>query len=246
MADEFDEPDHIDDSQPIWDTPGDDEALQYALSDDDPPRQRRTRLLLGAVCVAVGLLVAALAVNAASSDDGGGSSKDADKATTTTDASNGGSKTSVASATTDAEGASAEPAWPSALGGRPPALGKQGEPPPTDVGDLEPGFYLWQDFGGWHAWLVGGSEADRLTITSDAEIAKADPVGGEVAIDRLPNTFGFTRGAATEAVVGVDFNPGYYAKTFVVTINGETKLHIGARRWGAPQYYGVQKNTANA
>ena len=253
MDDELDEHPR-DDDEPLWDTSGDAEALEYALSDDEPVRHRSVRLLVGGALVVVGLLAAVFAVRAATDDDGGSRQDDAAASTTSTSSTTkvgtgSGTKGSKgADATTvSAEGAATatETRWPSALAGRPPALGKQGEPPPSDAGDLEPGFYLWTDFDGWHAWLVGGSDADRLTITSDAEIAKAEPVGGDVAVDQLPNTFGFARGGADEDVVGVDFNPGYLSKTFVVTIDGDAKLHIGPRRWSAPRYFGVQKNAAN-
>ena len=250
--------------------PGPRLARTLAEQDAAAAKQAKVRRVVGVSLLVVGLLVAALAARSVLTGDDTTeqrvgrltASKLGDEATATTTTRKGGGSTKVSSATTPPKtgagntgdtggdqpsgGTDAAPAWPTAVSGRPPALGRQGEPPPADAGDLEDGYYLWQDFNGWHLWLVGGSDADQVSITADSEVAKADPAGGDVSIDRSGNAFTFSRGSAGAEVVGVDFNPGYYAKTFVVTVDGDLPLHIGARRWKAPAYYGVQKSTANA
>jgi hypothetical protein len=162
----------------------------------------------------------------------------ADGATATTAAggSGGGSPTTAPPAT---------PRWPSAVAGRPAALGKQGEPPPGTDGGLEDGFYLWQDFNGWHLWVIGGSSSDRVTVTSDDQVTKAAGTTGGVDIAQGSNTFTFSRGSAGAPVAGVDFNPGYYAKTMIVSVEGNLRVHVGARRWVVPNLYGIQYSTGS-
>ena len=124
-----------------------------------------------------------------------------------------------AAATTDAGVTKAQ--WPAGVTGRPKAFGALGDPPPAESGDLPEGFYLWSGFDGWHVWLVGGGEGDRVTITSDDAISKAEPTGGPADVQVFGNTFALQRGSATERVVGADFNPGYYAKNMIITLDGE-------------------------
>ncbi len=253
MADEFDEADPTDDAEPIWETPGDAAALEFALSPDEPPR--RTRLIIGIVCLVAGLVIAAVAVFAAVGDD---ADRSADRsasaatstqpmATTTAAPLPGQSVDTTAIAGTDLATADdvASARWPSGLGGRPRGLGPQGTPPPAEAGDLEPGYYLWNDFSGWHLWLVGGTDQDRVTVTSDAEVSKANATGGEIAVDRLANAFAFARGGAGEPVVGVDFNPGFYSRTFIVTVDGDLPLHAGGGAKPVTKYYGVHKSKTN-
>jgi hypothetical protein len=205
----------------------------------------RWKLAVGAVLLAVG--VGAVAVSVLGGDDepterpvgrlvatdlGSGEGEGEGDATTTT---------TVASSTPIL----GEPQWPSATAGRPAALGGQGEPPPADAGDLEDGFYLWQDFNGWHLFVVGGTDADQVTIAGDDTVSKAEPTGGSPRIEIAGNAVTFARGGAGEEVVGMDFNPGYFAKTLVVTVEGDLRLHVGARRYVVADYYGIQYSAAS-
>lgn len=235
-----------------------------------PAGSSRRRSAVGIALVSIGLLVAAAAVWTTVRDDGSGERKVGRLtashlgADATTTVPKGGSKgsgkgtgTTAATApptTGDAGGtatttpatppAGTKPAWPAAVSGRPPALGKQGEPPPTSVSGIEDGYYLWQDFYGWHLWLVGDSNA-TATVTVDADVAKAEAVGG-TDVQKEANLFTVSRGSADGEVVGVDFNPGYYAKTMVVGVDGDVKLHVGARRYRVGDYYGLAYSKANA
>ncbi|MFN8018659.1 MAG: hypothetical protein U0P45_11105 [Acidimicrobiales bacterium] len=231
----------------------------------DAPSGGRRRALVGGAFLAVGLLIAGFAVWTTTHEDSGErkvgkltASHLGDEATTTTSKGKGTTPTSPSSAPpTIADGGSAtttapatspgtKPTWPAAVSSRPPALGKQGQPPPTSVSKIDDGFYLWQDFYGWHLWQVGGSSDDKVTVTVDSPLAKQEGVGGDVQIDASTNAFTFSRGSADAEVVGVDFNPGYYAKTIVVSVDGKLRLHVGARRYRTPDYYGLSYSTANS
>lgn len=248
---------------------GDSPVVDAPEPSEPPAGSSRRRSAVGIVLVAIGLVVAAAAVWITVRDDGSGERKVGrltashlgDDATTTVPkgdgkGSDGGSGTTAATVpptTGDAGGATTtapatpaggtKPAWPPAVSGRPPALGKQGEPPPSSVSGIEDGYYLWQDFYGWHLWLVGDSSA-TATVTVDADVAKAEAVGG-TDVEQQANLFTVSRGSADGEVVGVDFNPGYYAKTMVVSVDGDVKLHVGARRYRVGDYYGLAYSTAN-
>ena len=137
-----------------------------------------------------------------------------------------------------------KPHWPPVVAGRPKAFGKLDDPPPSDAGKLADGYYLWTDFDGWHLWQVGGGSNDGATITADYAIAKADPTGGSVDATIDGNLLTFARGGASERVVGVDFSPGIYTKTMVVSVKGDLPLHVGRRPTKAPSYYGVALTTS--
>ena len=114
-----------------------------------------------------------------------------------------------------------ERAWPD-LGGRPEGLGATGEA--TDVVDpsAAPGAYLWNDFDGWHLWVVNGDGVAGVegTITSTDDIAKAQlsaPDTGTVSTDG--RTVAFTL-AGDVPVAGLDFEPGFYSKRIVVDLDG--------------------------
>jgi len=200
---------------------------------------RRLRRLLGGACLLLGIAVVVAAV-LTTSDDRGTDHADGKSGDTTTTVAGGsdGTKTSVESATSTA--ADAKPQWPAATGGRPPAFGKTGDPAPTDPGDLPDGFYVWTDFDGWHGWLVGGGADDRLTLTSDNAITKATPVGGPVDVQLQGNVFTLQRGSATERVVGVDFNPGYFARNMIVAVDGAQPTFVGAKATKVPQIWAMR------
>lgn len=110
-------------------------------------------------------------------------------------------------------------AWPASVEGPPDGLG--GTPAEASA-DVEPGVYLWSDFGGWHLRVVNGEGVSGATgtITSDDEIASAEVATdgegtarsqGEVITFDLP---------AEPRVVGVDFNPGFYCEQLTVALEG--------------------------
>lgn len=228
-----------DDDLFLLDTPGDGED---GSGDGAPPSPRRSWLAAGAVLLVIGLVVAAVAVFSLGSDDDDGTRSSATaRSTTTTSASSspaagGPTTTSVA-----------KPArWPGSIDARPTAFGVDGDPPPAEPGDLEPGFYLWQDFAGWHLWMVSGQGSDAsVEIRADDDFATAKPTGGEPVFQQEGNKLVLARGGADENVVGVDFNPGFYARTMVVTTAGELPMHLGAQATPAGPYVGLQFSTAN-
>jgi hypothetical protein len=214
-------------------------------------RPRSGRLLFGVVFLILGAIVIGLAIANFSSDDEDArsdkkTSQDAGGKDEAASDSAGGKETGKNSTATEGGAAVADKArWPSVTAGRPREFGKLDDAPPADSGKLQDGFYLWQDFDGWHLWVVGGTPEDRVTITSDAEIAKAVPTGGDVAIERTPNALTFSRGGATGRVVGVDFNPGYYARTIIATTEGGLRLHAGFGHRAVPNAFGMSFSTAS-
>ena len=112
-------------------------------------------------------------------------------------------------------------AWPESVGGRAPGLGEVNVPAAEVDVAAEPGVYAWSDFDGWHQWVVHGRAggAVRGTITSDVGLDKAVAArarAGSVELDGRTATFALP---ATPELVGVDFQPGFYAKrlTFDLT-----------------------------
>ena len=113
--------------------------------------------------------------------------------------------------------------WPLALDGR-PALFKNKLVAARDLTDPPgPGLYLWQDFDGWHLWIVRGAGIEGPTgvITADADFRRADlngrpGAGGAVQLDGHAIHFDFT--GSTDAVVGIDFGPGIAASTLVLDV----------------------------
>lgn len=127
--------------------------------------------------------------------------------------------------------ATPKPSWPAAVEGRPSALGAQGEMPPTDeaaVAELADGFYLWQDFKGWHLWLVGGSEQDQATVEVDGEFARTSAVGDNPLLSIEPSKAVCGRGQASDHIVGMDFNPGFYTKSITVNVEGNLEIFLGS------------------
>lgn len=211
-------------------------------------RRRRRRIAVSAAVVAVALLGGGTAW-ALLHDDGAGGGPQVGTLIGSEAADGGKKSTTTAAGTPPAGGTAptlaAKPRWPSAIQGRPKQFGKVNDPPPATAGGIEDGFYLWSDFDGWHLWLVGGGDADRVTITADDEIRRADPTDPSATIERLGNTLTFSRGGADGEVVGMDFSPGFYSKTLIVSVQGDLRVHIGNRRSRVSQYYGIQFSAAS-
>ena len=223
-------------------------------------RHARRRKVLGLAFVVVGITVAVVAAwsiltkddnterkvgkLAASHLGADAKSGSGTKVASVTVAKGSGKGTSTKGSTTTVPTTAKKPHWPPAVAGRPVPFGGLNDAPPQSAGILEEGFYLWTDFDGWHLWQVGGASSDGVTITADYAIAKADPTGGSVDATADGNLLTFARGSASERVVGVDFSPGIYTKTMVVTVNGDLPLHLGRRPTKAPSYYGLALTTS--
>lgn len=111
-------------------------------------------------------------------------------------------------------------AWPASIGGRPAGLGQTNQKAPDVSSTAKPGAYVWNDFDGFHLWIVDGGTALQGTLSSDedfGETAVAVPGAGTVAVDGKKVTFDLP---ASDGIVGVDFNPGFYARTVTVTLTG--------------------------
>ncbi len=144
----------------------------------------------------------------------------------------------------DTKKSTAKPVWPKNVGGRPPALGKRGQAA-ADVTlgkDAKPGIYLWNDFDGWHLWVVNGEgvPAVKGTMTSNDTVAKAEsavPDAGTVVLVDKVATFELP---TDQPIVGINFNPGFFANNLVFTLEGpdgaidETLVHVGAKAEQAP------------
>lgn len=236
-------------------------AEQAAAAEASRTRLRR---VLGASFMAIGLAIAALAawsvlrpdpaperkvgkltssnLTGTTAPKSGTSSGSGSKTTPTAT----GSAPASTPPTTAATAPTGKAVWPGAARGRPAAFGRDGDAPPASAGDLEDGFYLWEDFKGWHLWLVGGTGSDASAeLVVDQDIPRADPVGGSPAVSSTGNHITVARGSESAAVTGVDFSVGFYAKTMVVTITGDLPLHIGMKAKPTTSILGLQRSLEN-
>ncbi|MCB0995485.1 MAG: hypothetical protein KDB21_10365 [Acidimicrobiales bacterium] len=209
-------------------------------------RRRRARMVIGGALLAVGIGAAAIAI-IGRGDDGSRqrpvgkltSSEPASDATTATGATDDGTTTSAAA---DGEAVSS---WPAIVKGRPGPLGLDGAAPPAELPELDPGYYLFNDFNGWHLWAVGDVGDSSAEVVLDADFPRVDQVGGEPDLEVDRNSFRLARGGADEPVVGVDFSSGFYGTTMVVTITGDAPLRVGTSARTVRSPLGLQLNTAN-
>jgi len=200
--------------------------------DGEPERQggrgaRRLRLVAGVLLVALAVGLGAWAVLGR---DGSEGERPVGRliASDLPGAGDDAATTDPGGASTPAAGpsGSSSPQWPGEVQGRPVAFGADGDLPPTSAGDLAPGFYLWQDFKGWHLWLVGDPGA-AAELVLDGEFARADAVGGDPQLTVDGDRILLERGGADEAVVGVDFSTGFYGAVLDVSIDGDAALFTG-------------------
>ena len=206
----------------------------------------RKRIRVGIAIAVIGVIVAALAVAGAMRHDKKANASPTTGTTVSTTAPAtlpNGAKGTAAAVTTTTPGTSAKAHWPGRILGRPKVFGALNAPPPADAPGLDDGFYFWSDFGGWHLWLVGGADADTVTFTADAPFARATGTGGSVSVDNNANVLTFSRGSARAKVVGVDFAPGFYAKTIVVSVTGDLPLKVGTYKVKVPPLWGLSFST---
>ncbi|MFN8018655.1 MAG: hypothetical protein U0P45_11085 [Acidimicrobiales bacterium] len=209
---------------PIWDEP---DADAPAGDVAGIPREKAIRIAqIGLVVLALLVVVVVLITKSSGSDDDKASSDNgSSKSTQTTTAANGKAK------------------WPPTIGGRPAALGKRGQKATqVDASKAKPGAYLWNDYDGWHLWVVNGTGigAVKGTLTSNDAVARAElavPDAGTVSTKDKVVTFDLP---ASPQLTGIDFNPGFFAKNLVFTLEGpdgplpEQVVFVGSKPTQAP------------
>ena len=180
------------------------------------PREKAVRIAqIALVALAVIVVIAVLVSK-------GGDKKD--------DAASGG--TGSDGKTTQTTAAKPKKAqWPTEVSGRPAQLGKTNQPAPEVNPKAAPGVYLWSDFDGWHLWTVGGEGVPAIngTLTSGDVVDKAVlavPGKGTLTKDGKVVTFTLPAG---EGISGVDFNPGFFAKTIAFTLTDEDGQPVDAK-----------------
>jgi hypothetical protein len=216
--------------------PVDDDDIWTDPSAEDPQPPRRHRLLapfLGLALILIG--VTAVVVAVANHDDatpvaaGPRTPKDRGERAAPTTAPSTTTATEVLSNTDDSgtkpdAPARTKPDWPKKVGGRPLLFDVRGAPPEA-AHDPPRCLYLWGDFDGWHLWAVGagGSAGARGTVTSDVDVARANLASpGRGSVTTHGPTITFDLSGAGDATLGIDFNPGYFAKRLELHVEGGT------------------------
>jgi hypothetical protein len=129
-------------------------------------------------------------------------------------------------------------AWPVVYSLRAGGLGAQGSPAAQVDPKEAPGVYLWNDFYGWHLWIVTGEGVGRVTgtVTSDQSFDKAALATSNVgSIKADSKTIRFSLPADAK-VVGIDFAPGFYATRLKVDVGNKMAIYEGnvKRRASSP------------
>lgn len=112
--------------------------------------------------------------------------------------------------------------WPAELSGRAEGLGRVNVAAPDVELAADPGVYLWQDFDGWHLWVVNGDGISGVsgTIQADSEVGRGTlAVAGAGALTVEDESFTFDLPAEPE-LVGIDFNPGFFTSELVIELQG--------------------------
>lgn len=125
-----------------------------------------------------------------------------------------------------------EKEWPARWSGPPSGLDTK-DPTASGVApDIEPGAYLWNDFQGWHLWVVMGDGVGPVqgTLTSDkdfddvalatARVGSMQPKGGQIS-------FSFP---ADAKVAGIDFSPGFYAEKIELKLSKAIPVFEGGAK----------------
>ena len=180
----------------------------WSSIDAGEPRQQAVRIAQIGLVVLVLLIVGIVVLTKRGGDDDESSKKD--DSTEQTDGTSG----------TDAEPAAK--GWPAEVRGRPAGLGTTKVPAGEVTPTAEPGAYIWSDFDGWHLWVVNGAGVPAITgtLTSNDNLGKAVLAiedAGEITLNGKSATFTLP---TDRPLVGIDFNPGFYANKLVFTLNG--------------------------
>lgn len=187
--------------------------------EDSTARPTQLYLQIGLVVVIVAILAAVVILRSDDTDTAG--DQRADGATSATSATSAAAGPGDATAPTGQPQPSG-PAWPPEINGRPDAFGEL-EGSPTDApGGADPGVYIWNDFDGWHLWVVNGDDVQGVSgsITGNDAIASAEVVPeGSGTATPTDTQIEFDLPAEPE-IVGINFNPGFYANSLVVSIDG--------------------------
>lgn len=113
--------------------------------------------------------------------------------------------------------------WPRSSQFRPAGgLGGAGTPAEDVEADIEPGVYVFQDFQGWHLWVVNGEEIGpvRGVLSSDEDFVRADAAidgAGTVELSGAEVTFDLPD---DPSLVGVDFATGFFAQEVTFDLEG--------------------------
>jgi len=186
---------------------GEDRDLDFG--EDRPPAANAVRIAQIGLVVLVLLVVGMVIVSKSGSDD--------DKK-----ASGDGTEQATGNGEGANDGKAAKPVWPPAVGGRPAGLGETKVPATEVTVEAEPGVYLWNDFDGWHLWVVNGAGVPPVSgsLSSNDELGKAVlavPDAGTVKQDGKTATFILPTDVP---LTGIDFNPGFYSDSIVIALNG--------------------------
>lgn len=196
----------------------------------DDSRHTQIYMQVGLVVIIVAILAAVVILRSDSDDT------DTAQPRASTPATAGSATSEDAPAVTSGGGGQPTgPAWPTEVNGRPAAFGELEGAPDDAPGGAEPGVYIWNDFDGWHLWVVNGDGVSGVSgqITGNDAIAGAEVVPEDAGTATpADNQITFDLSGEPE-IVGINFNPGFYANSLVISIDGETGpvpaelMHLG-------------------
>ena len=164
--------------------------------------------------------------------------KNGDKKDSDSKSSDSSSQTAAGGGSTgNTKPAAPQYVWPEDVGGRPPAFGTFNDTPAEAKGGADPGVYIWSDYDGWHLWVQNGGDIRGVsgTIAGNDNIASVDvsPLSGGTATKAATViTFDLKD---SDPIVGLDFNPGFYAVKLDFAINGPdgpipaSAIHLGKK-----------------
>ena len=194
--------------------------------DEASPPDKRTVMLVQIGLVVLIVLIVGAVVLVKKNDKKDSSDKASDTSSQTTAAGGG---------TGDTKDATPQYVWPADVGGRPPAFGTFNDTPADAKGGAAPGVYIWSDYDGWHLWVQNGGDVNGVsgTITGNDNIASANvsPADGGTAT-KASTVISFDL-KGSDPLVGLDFNPGFYAVKLDFAINGPNgpipaaEIHLG-------------------
>ncbi|MCU1452087.1 MAG: hypothetical protein JWN46_233 [Acidimicrobiales bacterium] len=201
----------------------DDEVFEDGWEDDEPSgpepdheRSRNPRVIwiAGGAVLVVAVIIVAVVLSR--------SSKNTSSSTSSTTTAPGGKTTKTSN----------KLAWPGAVAGRPVEFGKRGDGPDKAKALAAPGVYIWNDFDGWHVWVVkgAGTEKVKVQVASDKPLVGATVVGtAPTGLVKTPDRVTFDFSTTTAHVSGLNINLGFFGKSVIISVDGgsgplDTKL----------------------